>query len=518
MNLRDNWRIVLLVLFLVVSLFALFVPGGVVSDGEDADGDAEAAFEAGISNLRFGLELSGGTRIRAPLVGLTASEVNVTTDNKVDIERTVADELDVSVTDVTARQQTRTVEVFVENITEDEFAAALQQAGVSITTDRIEQGVTDRTRDAAVDVIRSKVTEAGFSGGRVQQVTTSTGDHFIVIEMPNANRTQVENLVDERGVVEVVAQFPDENGSDYHNETVLERDDFASIGTATQGQRTGPHVPITLTGESGQQFQSRMVEYGFTGEGVSSCHGVPEGQKHCLHTVVDGEVVYSADMGSRLASSMQDGTFAENPTFIMRTTNMSEARSLMIHLRAGALPAPLDLDDRGTSYFLSPSQAEEFKLYSLITGLIAALTVAGTVFFRYGDSRVAAPMFLTAISEVLILLGFAAAVALPLDLSHIAGFIAVIGTGVDDLIIIADEVMAEGSVNSDRVFRSRFRKAFWVIGAAAATTIIAMSPLAVLSLGDLQGFAIITILGVLVGVLVTRPAYGDVLRALMTDK
>jgi preprotein translocase subunit SecD len=38
----------------------------------------------------------------------------------------------------------------------------------------------------------------------------------------------------------------------------------------------------------------------------------------------------------------------------------------------------------------------------------------------------------------------------------------------------------------------------------------------VLSLGDLQGFAIVTIVGVLIGILVTRPAYGDVLRSLMT--
>jgi len=44
-----------------------------------------------------------------------------------------------------------------------------------------------------------------------------------------------------------------------------------------------------------------------------------------------------------------------------------------------------------------------------------------------------------------------------------------------------------------------------------------MSPLAVLSLGDLRGFALVTILGVLVGVVVTRPAYGDVLRRLLTD-
>ena len=102
-----------------------------------------------------------------------------------------------------------------------------------------------------------------------------------------------------------------------------------------------------------------------------------------------------------------------------------------------------------------------------------------------------------------------------LNLSHIAGFIAVIGTGVDDLIIIADEILQQGKVATGRVFQNRFRKAFWVIGAAAATTILAMSPLTVLGLGDLSGFAIVTIVGVLVGVLITRPAYGDILRNLI---
>jgi preprotein translocase subunit SecD len=102
-----------------------------------------------------------------------------------------------------------------------------------------------------------------------------------------------------------------------------------------------------------------------------------------------------------------------------------------------------------------------------------------------------------------------------MNLSHIAGFIAVIGTGVDDLIIIADEILQQEGVATGRVFQNRFRKAFWVIGAAAATTIVAMSPLMVLSLGDLSGFAIVTIVGVLIGVLVTRPAYGDILRNLI---
>ena len=68
------------------------------------------------------------------------------------------------------------------------------------------------------------------------------------------------------------------------------------------------------------------------------------------------------------------------------------------------------------------------------------------------------------------------------------------------------------------MFKRRFRKAFWPIAAAAATLIVAMAPLSVLSLGDLRGFAIVTIVGVLIGVLITRPAYGDVLQKLMLSK
>lgn len=215
-----------------------------------------------------------------------------------------------------------------------------------------------------------------------------------------------------------------------------------------------------------------------------------------------------------LAAPINNREFVKDPSFRITTGNLSEAQRLRLNLQAGSLPTELDI---GTSSFIQPSLADRFKKFSLVTGFIALLTVAGVVSFRYREPRVAIPMIATAFSEVFIILGFAAAVGLAIDLSHIAGFIAVIGTGVDDLVIIADEILQQGDVSTGRVFRSRFRKAFWVIGGAAATTIIAMSPLAVLSLGDLQGFAIVTIVGVLIGVLITRPAYGDVLRNLVME-
>ncbi|SDZ94128.1 preprotein translocase subunit SecD [Haloplanus vescus] len=512
---RDNWRIFVLVFVLMASLFALFSPtmaqGGTETSGLANDGP---------TNLQYGLQLSGGTRIRAPLVGVTATEVEYGSEEAPEVERAVANELDnTTVADVIARPGTDgagTVEVTTEGVTPAELGTALDAAGYSYGETR--DGVTEETRSQTVDILSNKINEAGLSGGTVQQIT-SGNDHFILIEVPDENRQNVEELVNQRGSVRVDVYYP--TNGEYQQETVLERDDFQSIGNARQGgEGQLPNVPVVVRESAAPPFQQRMVETGVAAQGGSTCRygTAPNSTDACMLLVVDGEVVNAFGMSPGLAGDMRTGDWADDPRFILQTQNFSGAREVAINLRAGALPAPLDIgpDGEGTSSYISPSQGTQFRVDSLLTGLIAVLAVAGVVFLRYGEAEVALPMIVTALSEVIILLGFAAGIGYPLDLSVIAGFIAVIGTGVDDLIIIADEVMSEGDVNSRRVFQSRFRKAFWVIGAAAATTIIAMSPLAVLSLGDLQGFAIFTILGVVVGVLLTRPAYGDILRALMT--
>jgi preprotein translocase subunit SecD len=265
-----------------------------------------------------------------------------------------------------------------------------------------------------------------------------------------------------------------------------------------------------------------MVETGF-GSGAN-CGVDPEDhdaidtvEGQCLVATLNGNPVFIGGVNPGLGDSFADGTFANDPSFVMTTTSMEEARDLSLNLKAGRLPADLDFASGGEQS-LDPALADRFKTNSLITGLLAVLAVSLVVYARYGRPEVALPMILTALSEVFILLEFVALVQYPLNLAHLAGFIAVIGTGVDDLIIIADEILQQGKVETGRVFQSRFRKAFWVIGAAAATTIVAMMPLVAFPLADLSGFAIITIVGVLIGVLVTRPAYGDILRSLVLDE
>ncbi|TKR25303.1 preprotein translocase subunit SecD [Natronomonas salsuginis] len=523
LQLKENWRVWLLVVFMLLSTVSLFVPFG--GTGGITGSDADQASGSQYTNLQFGLELSGGTQVRAPFAGMTVSGLEFGPEAQPEIESALRAELDMSASDVRASAESGTVEVFedrhVGNVTQAEFAAALTEAGYQTGEGDVEMGVTADTRQNAEDVLNERLRERGLGGGSATQVS-APGQQFMVVEVPGANRSEVIELIGDRGQVEIWAMYPTDNGS-YETQSLLSQEDLAEIGGARQEQGE-TFVPIRLNEEAGARFGDAMRANGFGQQGGTRCsydlnasidENAADDPGRCLLTVLDGEVVFAAGVAPSLASSFESGTFDENPSYRTTTTSFEDARELEINMRTGALRTELDIDNRGTTFFLLPSLAERFKPLSLVTGAAAVFAVALTVFARYRKPEVAAPMLLTAAAEVYILLGFAAAVSLPLDLSHIAGFIAVIGTGVDDLVIIADEVMQQGDVRTSRVFESRFKKAFWVIGAAAATTIVAMSPLAVLSLGDLQGFAIITIIGVLIGVLITRPAYGDILRILV---
>ena len=535
-RLRENWRIVLLVVLALGSVVTLMVPGATVATGDNATAtNATNASSAGLTNLQYGIQLDGGSRIRAPIVGSTAENVELTNGSEADrlrnalVERFGVDQIDVEVrlpNEQAQQDSGTTVEVFTRNVSQAELATALQAEGYDVSESDVRDGVTQATRNEMVRVIERKLSFSALNNANVQAAQSATGQNYIVIEATGRDIDELRSIVDQRGVVRVYTFTPGENGSYVRNQ-VLTQQDFARIGNVQQRQDSKYGVSVTINEESAQRFVRDVQNAGFDQATTYRCNyneedpdasnGAPGGA-HCLLATLDGDVVFSGGVNADLAGSFASGSFTNDPTFSMTTPSREEARNIELSLKAGQpLPAPLDFQNAQTTS-LEPALADQFKFNSLITGIIAVLAVSLAVFLRYGDPRVAAPMIVTALSEVLLLLGFVSLIQFPINLSHIAGFIAVIGTGVDDLIIIADEILQREGVATGRVFQNRFRKAFWVIGAAAATTIIAMSPLTVLGLGDLSGFAIITIIGVLLGVLVTRPAYGDILRKLVLDE
>jgi preprotein translocase subunit SecD len=135
------------------------------------------------------------------------------------------------------------------------------------------------------------------------------------------------------------------------------------------------------------------------------------------------------------------------------------------------------------------------------------------VLIRYRNMRVAGPMLLTMICEVVIIMGFAALIQWNIDMAAIAGIIVAVGTGVDDQIIIADETLRGESQKFG--WKERFKRAFFIIMVAYFTGVAAMVPLLFAGAGLLKGFALTTILGISIGVFITRPAYAAIVQKLL---
>ncbi|MDD1697601.1 MAG: MMPL family transporter, partial [Methanoregula sp.] len=190
-----------------------------------------------------------------------------------------------------------------------------------------------------------------------------------------------------------------------------------------------------------------------------------------------------------------------------------QATNLEIHLRAGALP--VDVTIAGSGGVTAPL-GERYKNTALLAGICALIAVGFVIYYRYREPVIVLPMVLINASEIIILLGFIALINFQMDMPTIAGLIAVLGTGIDQLVVITDEILHEGKVPSPNLYLKRLSRALSIIVVAAATVVIAMLPLLLMDLSTLKGFAMITILGVLVGVLVTRPAYGKIIMQILS--
>jgi preprotein translocase subunit SecD len=193
---------------------------------------------------------------------------------------------------------------------------------------------------------------------------------------------------------------------------------------------------------------------------------------------------------------------------------VQELNRVTILLKSGKLPVSVSVGSVST---ISAALGADFLKYSAIAGGVAGLAIIGIVLIRYRNLKIAAPIILTSFSEVFLILGTASLIGWQIDLVSVAGILAAVGTGIDYQIIIIDEILRK---EQEAVLSTvaKIKKAFSIIFMAAATIIFAMFPLIFLGLGTLKGFAITTILGVLIGLFITRPAYASIVNKLSTKQ
>lgn len=381
---------------------------------------------------------------------------------------------------------------------EEDVEALMGKVGGTILrnedgTSTYREGVSTETRDLTRDILNDKLNSLGLKDIPVRTV----GEDYILIDFAGIDLATAKDIAEKPGKFEIRIQTTG-------NETrhVLYGDSVVSVGIPTFHDNQW-HTPFTLNEEGARALQNIAIETGATDN--------PDA--HYLNMYLDENKVYGAPLSYSAASRLK-----ETPIYSWEASTGSdevaktEAEALQIHLRAGALPVNVVLVGSG---HVDATLGEQFKTEAVVAGLISLIAVAAVVFRRYRRPEILVPMVGTSVSEVIMILGVAAAIGWQMDLAAIAGIIAAIGTGIDHLVIITDEVLYEGKLPPTKVFLSRIGKAFAIIFGAAATTIIAMSPLVVMGFGALKGFAITTIIGVFIGVVVARPVYGVVIKELL---
>lgn len=189
----------------------------------------------------------------------------------------------------------------------------------------------------------------------------------------------------------------------------------------------------------------------------------------------------------------------------------SEMDSMVVILRSGRLPVSTEIVSTNT---ISATLGENFIDNALLMGVLALLVVSAIVFARYRKPKVTLAMLGTNLCEVILVLGVASLINWEIDLPAIAGIIAVLGTGIDQQIIVTDGALRKTEEETESLLE-RIKKAFGIVLVAGLTTIATMLPLMTMGLGLLKGFAITTALGVTVGVTITRPAFVSIVKRLV---
>lgn len=383
-------------------------------------------------------------------------------------------------------------------VTKEQLEAQLEKVGASIHkkedgTSTYKEGVSTETRDLTKNILSDKLNSMGLKDIPVRTV----GEDYILIDFAGIDLATAKEIAEKPGKFEIRIQT---TGNE--TEHVLYGDSIVGVGIPSFHDEQW-HTPFTLDDEGARTLQKVALETG----------AIDNPDSHYLMMYLDGVEIYGAPLSPSAASKLREGPiYSWEASTGTDEAAKTEATTLQVHLRAGALPVNVKLVGSG---HVDAGLGSQFKTAALVAGFIALLAVAAVVYFKYKRPEILIPMIGTSTSEVIMLLGVAAMIGWQLDLASIAGVIASIGTGIDHLVIITDEVLYEGKLPPTRVFKSRIAKAFTIILGAASTNIIALSPLVVMGFGSLKGFAITTIIGVLIGVLIARPVYGIVIKELL---
>lgn len=383
-----------------------------------------------------------------------------------------------------------------------------------------EEAIDDVDTDFIIDNIRQRLNVFGVSDIVVQSVKDFTGETYILVEIAGASQDEVRDLLSKQGKFEAkvgdVAVFKGGNDVTYVCRSAGCSGIDPRVGCRQNSANEwfcGFRFSIALSQEAAQRQADTTKNIPIVFDGQN-----PEGYlKENLSLYLDDELVDQLRIGGGLkGNAITDISISGSATGLTEQAaaqaTLDNMKKLQTVLITGSLPVKLNIVE---SRAISPVLGEEFTKNALFVGMMALLAVVIVISIRYRKWQISVPVIITMLSEVLILMGFAALIGWRLDLAAIAGIIIAVGTGVDDQIVITDETLSGGKINKELSWKDKLKKAFFIIMTSYFTTVVAMIPLWLSGAGLLKGFALTTIVGVSIGVFITRPAFAAIMELLI---
>ncbi len=370
--------------------------------------------------------------------------------------------------------------------------------------------LTDQEAKDLAEIIANRINYYGLKDIQIAPFSDLSGNNYIRIEIAGATPKDLSSMIESQGKFE----------AKIGNETVFiggERD----IASVCRNDATCAYIQSCQQISSGE-YSCRFTFTIYLSEEAAQRHAditskipinstSPEYLSKPLDLYLDDKLVETlliskdlkGEVTTRIAISGSGSGPTEEEAYDAAQEDMHNLQTILI---TGSFPYKLKILKLDV---ISPNLGSNFTKAIFLAGFVAVFCVALVVFFKYRKIKQSFAVLGIGISEIIITLGVAAFLDINLDLSAIAGILAAIGTGVNDQIVMLDEAKRR---TSDSSIKSRIKNAFEIIMGAYLTLVAAMIPLYLVGGGLLKGFASTTIIGLTIGILVTRPAFGEMIK------
>jgi len=381
--------------------------------------------------------------------------------------------------------------------------ALIKAKGVDLTTSEVND---------LVDITRNRINVYGISDVKVLPVSDLDGNHFMLVEVAGATPKDLKDLISQQGKFE--AKIGNETvfiGGKRDIESVCSSPSCSRIRSCDLSSDGSTFCSfefvIYLSEEAAQRHADITSVLGInaTAGGISGRYLEKPLDLYLDGALVDSLLISEGLKGS-VTTQIQISGSGSGPTredaYLDAQDSMKQLQTI---LKTGSLPFELEIVKLDT---VSPTLGNNFIKIILLATLAAMAAVAIIIFLRYRKLKSSLALLLISLSEIIIILGVAALLEWNLDLPSIAGILATIGTGIDDLIIVIDESKQSKNLS----LKQRMKLAFVTILGAYFTSAISLLPLWWAGAGLLKGFVFTTLIGITAGILITRPAFIDIIK------